>query len=350
MTTKTHRLRNLITVAVAVSTSTLFAQFTDEVVLQGSAASSRVTMRCQVKEYTGKWIDVLTKAGSGEKRFPASEVVSVKTYETVSHRNAIKHFQTGNLKDAVKQFELTLHDEPRKWMRRELLGWLVRCALREGDYVTAATRFRSIYSSDKDTRHIALVPVMWTDETIDAITQTTASAWTRDADEIMKLIGASILLNVPTEEKDAEQILRDLSRSIDDNVRMLATWQMRRSRIRLNEIGGSDITSWESRIPRLKPTLRSGPYFLLGQAHLLRKQYELAAGVFLKLPIVYDSNHPITARACLEAARALQTIGQRQQAIWVYQEVVDRYGLSRQSIAARVSLKELTQAATSQKK
>jgi TolA-binding protein len=343
-------LRFLATFAAAVSTSdsALFAQLPDEIVLQGSAASSRVSMRCQVKDYTGKWITVRTTAGSAEKRFPASEVVSVKTYESRSHRNAIKHFHNGDLKNAVEQFEATLHEEPRKWMRRELLAWLVRCALRDNDYITAGTRFRAVYSTDKDTRHIALAPLMWTDETIDGVTQTTASAWTRDPDEMMKLIGASILLNVPTEEKNADQVLKDLSRSIDDNIRMLATWQQRRFRIRANQIGVSDIKSWESRIPRLKPTLRSGPYFLLGQAHLLRKQYELAASVFLKLPIVYDSNHPITARACFEAARALETVGQRQQAVWVYQEVVDRYNLSQPSIAARVSIKELTQ--TAQKK
>ena len=331
----------IFVVMVFAGSSPLFAQFTDELVLQGSTASSRVTMQCQVKDYNGKWIEVLTNAGTGEKRFPASEVVSVKTYETQSHRDAIKHFHAGDLKKSNELFEATLHDESRQWMRRELLAWLVRCALRDEDYITAGTRFRAVYASDPDTRHVALAPLMWTDETIDGVTQATAAAWTRDDDPMMKLLGASILMNVPTEENNAQQLLQDLGRAIDGNVRSLATWQQRRVRIRANDIGDSDIQSWESRIPKLKPTLRSGPYFLLGQAHLLRQQYELAAGEFLKLPIVYDSDHPVTARSSFEAGRALETIGQRQQAAWVYQEVIDKYGLSKASIAARSSLKEL---------
>lgn len=317
------------------------AELPDEIVLQGASTSSRVTIRCLIKDYNGKWIDVLTETGSGEKRFPAAEVVAVRTYETPTHRNAIKSFHNGDLKTAIEQFETALHDESRKWMRRELLAWLVRCALRQHDYITAGARFRAIYASDTSTRHIQHAPLMWTDETIDAITHANAAAWTREDDPMMKLLGASILLNVPTAEKDAQQLLKDLGRSVDGNVRMLAAWQLRRLRIRLNEIGDSDIQSWESRIPKLKATLRSGPYFMLGQANRLRRQHELAAAAFLKLPIVYDSNHPITARACFEAARELETIGQRQEAARLYQEVVDRYGLSKASIEARLAIKEM---------
>ena len=71
--------------------------------------------------------------------------------------------------------------------------------------------------------------------------------------------------------------------------------------------------------------LRGGPWYVLGQGRLRLREYEPAATALLRLPLVHDADHFLAARACLEAADALDAAGQTGQAATLYREVTERF-------------------------
>ena len=135
--------------------------------------------------------------------------------------------------------------------------------------------------------------------------------------------------------------IRELNRLPDDRIRNLAQWQERRLQITNRKVSEFDISNWATAITRLEPPLRAGPIFLLGQARLIRQEYDLAAAEFLKLPIVYSSDHPLIARSSFEAGRALLQNGLRVEAARLFQETSTRYPWSTAASDARAELKEL---------
>jgi len=68
--------------------------------------------------------------------------------------------------------------------------------------------------------------------------------------------------------------------------------------------------------------LRAGGYYVLGQTFRRQQQPERAAAILLWLPLVYDSDRYLAARACFEAAELVESFGDRPQATNLYSEVV----------------------------
>jgi TolA-binding protein len=85
------------------------------------------------------------------------------------------------------------------------------------------------------------------------------------------------------------------------------------------------IKRWQERIDELPEDLRAGPNYLLGRAWAGRHDYEQAAAALLWLPLVDDHDFRLAARACLEAALALDRIGQHAESQTLLQEVATRF-------------------------
>jgi hypothetical protein len=62
---------------------------------------------------------------------------------------------------------------------------------------------------------------------------------------------------------------------------------------------------------------------------------------FLWVPLVYDHDYQLSALASLNAADALNAIGQREEALAVYREIVVRYRQSSYAQDAAQILKSL---------
>ena len=150
----------------------------------------------------------------------------------------------------------------------------------------------------------------------------------------MRLIGASLLLTDLQYGEAAKDVLQALSREPGTRLRVLAGWQEWRLKQKANDISDLEIARHEKLVEELEKDLRPGAWYLVGQAHLLRQEFDLAAAAFLRLPLSHNTDHPVTSQAMFNAARALEQIGFRSQATQIDKEVVDRYPWSK---AAKLS-------------
>jgi len=342
-------MSNRVTIRIAGSLCvTLFAlrgftfaqgEFTDQVILQGSTVSSRVTIQCEITDYTGESVVIRTAASKTERRFPVSQLVSIQTPKMASHERGLKHLENGDYQQAESELTQALTDEARRWMRREILADLIRCSLRQNQYSAAGIQFQRLYAADQTTRHIRLIPLVWDNVAVDHETRMTASTWMKEKAAIKRLIGASLLLRDPQWGESAQAVLRVLLQEPERRIRSLATWQAWRLKQKSRDISDLELARHETQIDELEKNLQPGPWYLIGQAHLNRQEYDLAAAAFLRIPLIYDSDHPVTAQAMFNAARALEQIGFRSQAALLDQEITERYAWSTAAKLSRQALR-----------
>jgi tetratricopeptide (TPR) repeat protein len=333
----------LLLAAVAhVSSQTVLAQFNDEVIQQGSTPGSRMTIRCQIIDYTGSKLTAQRAIGTKPFEIDSSDVITIRTAQTTSHKAGIQAFDEGKTRDAEFQFTEAINSEPRIWMRREILTLLVRCALKRNDYLTAGTRFQLLFESDPETAHMNLIPLLWNDAAVDGETRETAIAWLKDEKPVARLLAASWLFFDSGHSETSFAVLNELARTPGERTRQLASWQRRRMQVRSQDVTDSSLAHWDSTLMNLEPGLRSGPYFVLGRGYLVRQDFEIAAATFLKVPLIHDSEHPLSAECLLEAGRALTRIGLRGEATKLYSEILDRYSYAAVVGEARAELDQLT--------
>lgn len=324
-----------------VGRQTVFAQYNDEVIKRGSTTGSRITIRCQIVDYDGRYLTAKTRTGEKLLKIDSPDVITIRTAQTEPHKIGVKAFDEGRTRESEAQLTEAIKVEPRAWMRRQILTLLVRCALNRSDHLTASTRFRLLFESDSETPHINLIPLLWNGATAEGEARAAAITWLKDPEPVARLLGASLLLVDSGHSESALKVLTELARTPGERIRQLASWQRRRLRIRSRDVTDFDLRHWESQIEKLEPSLRSGPYFILGQGYLVRQDFDMAAATFLKVPLVHDSEHWISAQCLLEAGRALARIGMRGDAAKLYSEVLDRYSYSAAASEAREELDQL---------
>lgn len=327
-------------VAVCLALLCSLAQ-ADEVVVQASTARSRITITGDILEYNGRFLVIQTRTGTGQQRYTAAEVVSVKTSYTSAHRAGLRLFKAGKSELALREFETAISQEPRTWVRRDILALLIRCALRADDFATAGSRFKRLYESDSDTPQIAVIPLYWSNKPARGAARLQAVKWLTDEQFVMRLVGASLLMFDPEYAESARDTMKELRRAPGEQIREFAWWQQWRLSINAKEVSDFDIERWEDRIVGIAPAMRAGPYFVLGQGYQVRQDFDLAAAAFLQLPLVYQSDHPITAQACFKAGQSLARIGQTEEAARLYREVIDRFHWTPAARLAETSLKDL---------
>jgi hypothetical protein len=182
-----------------------------------------------------------------------------------------------------------------------------------------------LYQSDASTTHFSLMPLAWTSETIPGEARSHALLWLSDPSEVARLLGASLLLEDNRMGATAQAALKELTASGDLRVRTLARAQQWRLRLRAESPGNLEIDHWARDVETMPETLRAGPYYLLGRGHVLRREFEQAATSFLWLPLVYERNPHLAARAGLEAAQALEILGQKKDSVNLYREIASRF-------------------------
>jgi len=296
----------------------------DRVVLS-RPGGGRVAVRGRILDYTGQTLTIERTVGRGRSTYPAEQVVEVQTPQTASHTSGLEMFTAGRIGTAITAFERALEAESRVWVRREILAMLVRCHLRQGDYRRAVSRFVVMTQSDPTTRHFGLIPLIWSASSADAQLRADALRRLTSPGQVGRLWGASVLLLIAEQTDAAQAVLKRLSVSADRRIRDLARAQQWRLRLRAGNIAGEELALWRNHIESMPQSLRGGPYFLLGTARFRRQEFDRAAIAFLWLPLVYDHDHHLAARACLDAGDSLLRLGQRPEAIAQYTEVIIRF-------------------------
>jgi tetratricopeptide (TPR) repeat protein len=313
---------------------------TDQLSLRGESGG-RTIVRCRIVDFDGQFVRFrLSEDGPVDSR-PADQVVKIETPQTPPHIEGLNHYAQGQYEQAAARFELALAQESRAWIRRDILAMLGRCALRRGDYADAGARFLMIAESEPDTRHIGLVPLLWTDDEPAPQHRSAAVDWLSKADALPKLLGASALLFDAEHATTAEIALRRLAADADDNVQSLARAQLWRRDVRGGEPDDLTLERWEAAIRLTPEPLRGGPWFVLGEARFKRLQYDQAAQAYLWVPLVYDENSPLAATATLRAADSLRRIGHTADAATLYREVQSRHAETAYAQTAAAALAEL---------
>lgn len=295
-------------------TITLVVQARDRIVIQPPDKVSPLVIAGDVADYNADWIEIHLTVGKDVHRYPAAHVVSVETVQTEAHQAGVRSFAAGELDVAVERFEEALRDEPRNWVRREILGWLIRIAMRRDQRALAGDRFLQIIALDPDPREYAVAPLVWGAESIGSDTHQRARLWLTGSSDVERLLGASVLLQDVRFGETAQAEMSRLARVGDARVASLARSQLWRLRTLGTDVTDNEMASWESTIAGLPPELRAGPTYVLGRAALGRSEFDRAAAAFLWIPTVYNEQEPLAAEAAIGAANALDRVGRLHEA------------------------------------
>ena len=296
----------------------------DKITLQLSSGS-QITVRCEILDYTGEKITFRTKATGEPTVKPASEVLAVETPQTEGHVTGLKLFAKGDYQASRESFQGGYVAENRDWVKREILGMLLRADLKMADYEMACTHFQILAQSDPTTRYIKYIPLNWTPMQLNNKWKEDARKWLSATYGPLRLLGASYLLNDPAELSLAKLHLRRLQANTDPRISALATAQYWRTQISPDILDAILLKRWETLAEKMPREIRGGPYYMLGQAYAFRREYQQAAASLLWVPLAYDHDAGFSARAMLEAADLLKMYQSEPEAMQLYAELVKRY-------------------------
>ena len=298
----------------------------DTVVVQLPNSRARQTVRGTIVEYSGSRLRIRSAVSNKVFVFTDDQLVDVETALTRSHIQGTAALRSGDALSAESLFQAALASESRAWVQRDLLAMLIRCDLRRGRRASAAERFIQLTKDDPNTRHFGLIPLIWQHRTIDAGWSRSARVWLASRQLEARILGASFLLDDPGTQTLAVAELRELATCGRAQLQHLARVQLWRLKLRDHEPHRAEASGLAKRIELMSPAIRGGPWFVLGRAWSQLDEHDRAAAAYLQVPIVYSDDHHLAARACLEAAHALQAAGRDHQAERISAEITRRFG------------------------
>ncbi len=313
----------------------------DKVTLLNEEDGSRVRLMCTVVDHTGEFIRYRLRDDGPVTVKPSAQVVSIETSQSRTHIEALEKYAEGDIQAAEQLFEKALTQDPREWVRRDILAMLVRCALRQENSTRAGERFLMIYGSDRTTHHMRGIPLVWTTKAPGPQLKNAALGWLERGSPAAVLLGGSALLFDPKYQAEARLELQQLWANPDPRIRYLAIAQLWRLELPDGQVEGPMLGGWQDTIRSMPADVRGGPYFLLGEGLSRRRQFDRAAVAYLWVPLVYDYDYQLSALASLNAGDALKAVGRRDEAISLYREIVTRYGQTSYAQDAAQALESL---------
>lgn len=306
----------------------------DRVVVQTPGQSSRITVIGSIVDFTGRELVLHTGVGAGVKRFPAAEVIEVSTNYLPEHQAGLQQLADGKISAAWDNFAVALEEEPRAWVRREILAAQVKCALWTGDVSRGANRFLAIVAADDLAPHYRLIPLVWTETPPGSFSESEALRWLYGKELPAKLIAASWLLSQPSTQAQAHEALKSLAGESHPYLQRLAQAQLWRVRLETGTLSTAEIQRWEQFTESLPDVLRGGPYFLIGRAYADRQDWLSSAGAWLWLPLEYQGQRYLAVEAQWRAAQAMQAAGDVPAAVQLAQEITVRFAEAPQALEA----------------
>src|SRR5690606_22161163 len=102
----------------------------------GESGRSRARLTGEVLDYTGQTL-LMRLPGGIERAFPAERVFLIETKRTAEQLSADRLYEQRQLTAAIEQYRRALDQEPRRFVRREIMARLVRCYHESGDVAAA---------------------------------------------------------------------------------------------------------------------------------------------------------------------------------------------------------------------
>lgn len=303
------------------------AESQDRVMLIPDGAVNPVVVIGQIEDVTGEVLLIKRMGQTVADRYPASDVQNIQTWRSPVHEQGLKEFEAGENAKAELSLQKALRDEPRDWMKREILAQSIRCEIRRADWGEAGTMFLKITRDDPTTQFWNVAPLQWAPQSMGDSQKTIARNWIKDADSPTRFLGASWLLLDPVYGEVAQKQLDDLARGTNRIIAPLARSQLWRLRLG-QELSELEIQKWQRDVRRLPRGLRAGPNYLVARGLAQRHEQRAAVAELLWLSTVYTDHEELTSRALVEAASILEKSGQAEDAITLYTQVIEDYAWS----------------------
>jgi len=310
----------------------------DRVHVAGATGGKRV-MIGRVLEYTGRAVE-FEHPGGRRETVPGERVLRVETQHVRTHQEADAAFARRRFDQALALYARAGNEEPRAWVRRQILAQKVRCYRAIDRIDLAGTEFLLLVQSDPYTPQFHCIPLAWVPRQRSAALEQAARGWLGRDDPVAGLLGASHLLSTAA-RPEAVARFRRLSTDPNPRIALLATAQLWRTAV--TTAGAGQLDAWEQTVEQMPEPLRAGPYSVLGQGRMHAKQWEEAALASLRAPILYPDDRRLAAAGLVAAGRALGQLGRPRRAARLYREVFEAYPEQDRAVAeARHRLETLS--------
>ncbi len=260
----------------------------DVVFVSTGSAGGHARLGGEILDYSGSGLRIRV-VGGHEKLIPANKILGIETYYTRPHGGANRMFEVGKFADAVSLYQdaLNNNNEPRRWVRRQIMAQMIRCYDALGRPDRAGNGFVALVEEDPETPHFDCIPLAWLPRQPSPAMEQLARSWTRSKQPAVALLGSSYLLQTG-DRQDSLSRLRQLAAGPDRRVAQLAMAQTWRASIPTATI--QQIDAWNQAVEKMPEGLAAGPYFVLGTAWIQKQQWEKAALTLMRLPIPHTSD------------------------------------------------------------
>ena len=319
----------------------VFAQ--DRITIQKPGSNGRTRQTGEIIEFKGNTLTLRYKFGGKTTTFDANHIKNIETFQSTFYSNALNEMKLKKFSKAAVNLKKAIQEEPRQWMKREMLSSLVECQVNLKNRSKAGTAFLAMTRSDPETRHYGRIPLLWRipkqeKSLLSKELKENAKEWMSRKDDSAQLLGASCLLFEPQFSETAERKLRSLSANPSSIIRKLAQLQRLRSIIANKNPRLLEFEDWKKKVKEIPDNLRGGPDLLLAIAATKRGDSQTAVESYLWIFLVFKRDRPLAAEAGFQTARAYEKMGQYRQAVDLYAEIVKEYP---ESEFAKKSMQEL---------
>jgi len=304
----------------------------DEVIEKSAGDAEGRRHNGVIVDYTGSGLILRSPSTGRERTIPASQVEKITTRYTPAHLQSRELYAKGPAVEgqytaADVALRKAYSAEPRKWVKRMLLADMARCQYAMGQPGKAGEVFEMLLKTDPQTIYFNAIPLAWTSQPPSATTLALGGKWLEGgATPTAQLMAASWLLSSVEHRNDARAALVALKNSSDSRVAHLAGAQL--WRLETATVKPGELDRWRAQLALIPAPLQSGPYYVLGRALALKGKHEEAAMAFMRPVILTPNNHPLLAPALRGAARSLEKLDRRDEAISLYSEIATQHKLS----------------------
>lgn len=295
--------------------------------------------RGQVIDYTGRELQLQLPSGQA-RTFPADQVVSIETSRGPQQVEADRRFAAGEFDGALALYVEARNREPRPWVRRQITARIVWCYRALEQPERAGAEFLDVLiPADPDTPYFACIPLAWVPGQPSLAVERASAEWIRrDQVPAAVLLGASHLVSTNYRNAAIERLNR-LATDPDKRIALLAYAQTWRAVVVTAD--PQQLDRWREAIERMPEPLRAGPYYVVGLAEAHRQRWEAAALAWLRVPVLYPEQRLLAARSLLDAGRSLERLGQSDEAVGLYRELVEGYPKTPAAGEGRERLREM---------
>lgn len=293
----------------------------EDIVIASSASdpAARVRRTGEVLDYTGTELKLRTALGTVET-ISAGRVKEVQTTWLPEHEAGRAARAKGDLSEAIAQLTEARALERRPWAERQIRAELVGAYLEAGRIEDAGDEFLAIVARDPETMHFAIAPIAWRPAPPDAAIERHATGWLENMQSpVARVLGASWLLAGPKRPAAIAE-LEKLVKSGDPRIAGLAAIQLWRTK--LVAAKPAEVAAWRSHLEKLPAEIQAAGWYVLGELHARAGDHEDAALAYLRVPLVFRVQRALAADALLAAGEQLEKMGQHDQAMGLYRELL----------------------------